>query len=117
MSDNRPTQTLQTASGKEVVLKTYLNARERNVVRNSFLEGVKLNAADLTDPEALKNASIQVSAAQITEASEKALLGQVVVSYDGSAETILDRLLDGTPEDYDFVVAEANKIGNFQRAK
>ncbi len=117
MSENRPTQALQTPSGKEAVLKTYLNARERNAVRASFLEGVKLNAADLTDPEALKNASIQVSAAQITDASEKSLLEQVVVSYDGSDEKILDRFLDGTPEDYDFVVAEANKIGNFQRAK
>lgn len=115
--ENRETKTLKTPSGKDAVLKTYLTARERNAVRASFLEGVKLTAADLANPDAFKNASLQVSAAQITEANEKANVEQVVVSYDGSAENILSRLLDGTPEDYDFVVAEANKVGNFRLAK
>lgn len=114
---DRETKSLKTPNGKDAVLKTYLTARERNAIRSSFLEGVKLNASDLQDPEALKKISLQLSAAEITEANEHAVIEQIVASYDGSNEKVLERLLDGSPEDYDFAFAEASKIGNFQRAK
>lgn len=54
----------------------------------------------------------------VDEAEHK-FIELAVVSYDGSGEGILDRPLDTDPEEYDFVVAEANRLvtGNFQKAK
>lgn len=51
--------------------------------------------------------------------AEKKLLELTVVSFDGSPDSIIERLLDGTSNDYDFVVEEANKVssGNFTQAK
>jgi len=107
----RETKTIKTPSGKEIVMKTFLNARERNELRNVFLKEMKIesNTAQVKD---------EIPASVMDEA-EKKLIEVAVISYDGSSENIVDRLLDSAPEEYDFVVAEANKIksGNFQTAK
>lgn len=106
----RETKKLKTPSGKELELKSYLTARERNELRSVFLKGmaVEPNTAQIKE----------VSGAVVDEA-EKKLLELAIVSYNGSAENVIERLLDSTPEEYDFVVAEANKLGagNFQKAK
>jgi hypothetical protein len=108
----RPTKKLKTPSGKEVEIKEYLTARERNELRNVFLENMKVDATG--DQPSVKEIS-----GTAVELAEKKLIELAVASYDGSAEKILDRLLDATPDEYDFVVREANKIntGNFQPAK
>lgn len=106
----RETKKLKTPSGKELELKSYLTARERNELRGVFLKGMTV------DPT---TAQIKEIGGSVVEEAERKLLELAVVSYDGNLERIIDRILDGTPEDYDFVVAEANKIGtgNFQKAK
>ena len=106
----REIKKLLTPSGKEYAVKTYLTARERNELRSVFLKNVSMDAlggtpkmADLTG--------------ELLERAEAKTIELVVVSYDESSENILNRLLDGSPEDYDAVVAEATKIGNFKTAK
>jgi hypothetical protein len=106
----RETKKIKTPSGKEVELKTYLTARERNELRNIFLKGMTVEPS---------TAQIKEISGELIEEAEKKLIEIVVVSFDNSAENIIGRILDGTPEDYDFIVSEANKIstGNFTKAK
>jgi hypothetical protein len=108
----RETKTISLPSGKEVVLKSYLNARERNEYRNVFFSNFKIGL-EAKGPEVK-----EVSGDVMVKAEEK-LIESAVVSFDGSSENILSRLLDGKPEDYDTLVIEAGKIAgaNFQTAK
>lgn len=107
----RPTTKITTPSGKDVEIKTYLTARERNALREIYLAQLKIPTAAGSAPD------LGQLSGDILEHAERKLIELAVVRYDGSAENILDRLLDGTPEEYDFVVAEANKIGSFKPAK
>lgn len=107
---DRETKKLTTPSGKEFEVKTYLTARERNELRGVFLENVSL------DPTTAQP-KVGDLAGALLEKAEKKVIELAVISYDSNAENILDRILDGSPEDYDFVVAEANKLGNFKQAK
>jgi len=93
-------------------LKSYMTARERNELRGVYLNNMKVGADGETPV-------IKEIPGSIVEESERKLIGLTVVSYDGSQENILERILDSSPEEYDFVVAEANKIGkgNFPLAK
>jgi hypothetical protein len=106
----RETKKIKTPSGKEVEIKTYLTARERNELRAVFLKNMEV------DPTTNQIKEIKGS---VIEEAERKILELAIVSYDGSSENIIERLLEGTPEDYDFVVAEVNKIstGNFMMAK
>lgn len=108
----RKTIKLKTPLGKEVELKEYLTARERNELRNVYLSGMKIEAEG-------ERPVIKEIPGSIVEQAERKLIELAVVSYDGSRENVLERLLDSLPEEYDFVVAEANKIGrgNFPQAK
>lgn len=107
---NRETKTHQTPSGKEVVMKTYMTARERNELRHVLLHDAKLD---------MQSNGIKDVAADSLEAAEKKFIEIMVTSYDGSSEKILDRLLDGRPDDYDFVVKQAQEASNedFSKAK
>lgn len=108
----RETRKIKTLSGKEVELKSYLTARERNELRNIYLSNMKVGIEE--EVPVLKEIP-----GSMVEQAERKLIELVVVSYDGSQENILERILDGSPEEYDFVVADANKIGkgNFPKAK
>ena len=112
----RETRNLVTPNGKELVLKTYLTARERNGLRDVFLKNAKvpLNAEGIAT-----NEGMTVDATIITE-SQNSLIKIVVVKYgeisDGDA--ILNALLDSDPKEYDYVAEEAGKVnGNFTQAK
>ena len=109
MSD-RQTQKLTTPSGKEVEIKTYLTARERNGLRESILGGVTI------DPVTGEPKVAEITGKRFEEMEHDSIL-VLVISFDGSPDNIVERLLDGTVEDYDFVVAECNKKANFKRAK
>lgn len=113
--ENRETRNVKTpGGGKELVLKTYLTARERNELRGVFLGEMKIETAGDAGKAEIKDLS-----GAALEKAERKLIELAVVSFDGSAENILDRLLDSTPDEYDFAVREANKthLGNFQQPK
>jgi len=98
----RETKTITTPKGKTLVLKTYVNARERNALRSVMIDSMKIDLQNLEGANELSGS--------ILEKSEAKLIETVVVSYDGSVENILNRLLDESPEEYDFVVEESGKI-------
>lgn len=108
----RQIRKIKTPLGKEIELKDYLTARERNELRTVYLSNMKVGTEN--DEPVIKEIP-----GSIVDQAEKKLIELAVVSYDGSRENILDRLLDGLPEEYDFVIEEANRIGkgNFQKAK
>lgn len=113
MENQRETRSVKTPSGKELVLKTYLTARERNELRGIFLGEMKVDTGETGKAE-IKD----LSGASLEKAEHK-LIELAIVAYDGSAENILNRLLDSMPDEYDFAVREANKthLGNFQPPK
>lgn len=108
----RETKKITTPSGKEAELKTYLTARERNEFRAVFIE----HSTFKVEGESARVDHIDGAA---NDEAEAKLIQLAVISYDGSQEKVLERLLDGDPQDYDFVVAEALKTlkGNFLKAK
>lgn len=110
--DNRETKTIKTPSGKEVVLKGYLTAGERDELMSIILNEIKFNVE--TNEPIMKEIS-----GLLYLPFKKKLLELLVVSYDGNSENILGRLSECLPEEYDFVVREADKIsrGNFPKAK
>ncbi len=111
---NRETKKLTTPSGKEFEVKTYLTAKERNELMAVFLEKVQV------DPTTGEKKG-DIFANELLDKGNRKVVELAVVSYDGSSENILERIENaGHPqssEDYDFIVAEANKLGNFKQPK
>lgn len=112
----RETRNLVTPNGKELVLKTYLTARERNGLRDVFLKNAKV---PIGSDGISMDQGLTVDASIITE-SQNALLTIVVTKYGDltDADAILGALLDSDPSEYDYVAEEAGKVnGNFTQAK
>lgn len=111
MSD-KPTKKLKTPNGKDVEIREYLTARERNEFRAVFIKHSTFKVEE-------GSAQIDHIEGAANDEAEAKIIELAAVSYDGSPEKILERLLDGDPQDYDFVVTEAVKVvkGNFQTAK
>lgn len=110
--DNRPTRKIKTPSGKEAELKTYLTKGETKQLRDIFMRGMKVEVGENGKPVVK-----EISGSTMSEAEDK-LIELALVSYDGSAEKILERLLDLAADEYDFILAEANKLQTgFQSAK
>lgn len=87
-------ETFTTPAGKVLVIKKLVTARMRNEIRNiSLRDG--------------KNAH---PTGELLEEVEKKTVDLAVISYDGSTENIANRLLDATPEEYDFVVEKAASV-------
>lgn len=109
----RPTEIVNLPSGKTAELKSYVTAGERNAFRDELYKDVRMEA-DPTGEMHFKDLSGE-SLIKI----ERKTLEIVLVSYDDSAENCMERLLEGTPEDYDAIVKAANKVtgGNFNQAK
>lgn len=109
---DRKTKTITLPSGIVVEVKEFINARERNELRNIYL-GFFSFKPDEQKPE------FKEVPGEVAEKVERKLIEVAVVSYEGETENILDRILDGSPEDYDFLLVELNKLstGGFQTAK
>lgn len=103
---------LTTPLGKELELCPYITAQQRNELRAVYLEKVKINS------ETGQAETDKISGAIIDEI-EKKMIQLCIISYDGNKENILERLLTGDVKEYDFAVAECNKLnqGVFTEAK
>lgn len=100
----RETNTLETPLGKELVMKKYLTAKERNLYLGKLAEcGFSADNQDMM--LAIKSAGT--------------LFEATVVSYDGSGEKVLERLEDLDVREYDFVFKTAAETasGNLSVAK
>ena len=110
------TKKIITPAGHELVIKTSLNARERNGLRNILLKNTKMSFG--ADGKQQDNG--MVLDGTILEETEKKLIEVIVVQYKEitSTDAILNTLLEGTPDEYDFVVSEVGKINeNLTTAK
>lgn len=112
---DRETITIETPSGKhKIVLKAWITGREKRELRKPFLNEVKINVGQETAQVS------EFNAGEIVEQVENKAIEIIVVSVDGQTENKLDLILDMKDEDYDFVVAEINKISqevNFPKPK
>lgn len=102
----RETKTVTTPLGKELVLKAVLNMRERNAVLGAFKDGgIGADTSGMDAALAVMSVAPQIFA-------------QVVVSYDGSAEKIYERLEDLDAAEFDFVLKESAEVttGNLEKA-
>lgn len=104
--DGRDVETLNTPLGKQVVIKTYLNPIERRAIRLAYSRNVKT----VTDSDGNSHFEI-IEGRDIVSASEDALIKEAVVSYDGSGENIIDRLLVADSREYNFILNHCNGIG------
>lgn len=114
----RETITVETPRSKQKVeLKTYLIGREKRALQNIFLGkelSVNLDAQNISG----------LNSSLVTEAQNLAWT-TVIVSIDGHKEgdivdekpfSIVETILDMRGEDYDFVVAEVNKVTNEKKS-
>lgn len=91
---------MQTSTGKEFKLKEFLTTRDRNSLTNVFLKSATI------DP--ISQAVSEISASSMLDAQYK-LIELSVTEYDGSADKVLDRLLDNQdPTDYDEILVAIN---------
>lgn len=84
---------MQTSTGKEFKLKEFLTTRDRNALTRVFFESAKI------DP--VSQAMSEIKASSMLDVQYK-LIELAVTEYDGSADNILNRLLDNSDStDYD----------------
>lgn len=107
----RQTKAVTTPDGKELVLKSYLTAKERN----DYLLELAQNGLTKSSLEDAQSSAVTVA----TIKSAKKLFETAIVSYDGSPENIVGRLEEAKSDEYDFALNEAGEIlaGNFRKAK
>lgn len=93
MDNNRPTATLKTTGGHEVVYKTYINKLEERKILEIYLR----NADASTDAK--------LSTGRIKFEADDAAFEAVIESMDDSKENIIARVLE-------LPTAEYNEIAN-----
>lgn len=113
MTMDRPTQKLIAPSGKEVVLYTYLTAREVREINSMTFKSVGISQK--TEPNAqgrlMSKPEPTFDAAAAIEGEENKLVELAVVSFDGVAQpAVLDALLSGPFADWAFVIEQAKKL-------
>mgnify|MGYP001586751547 CR=1 FL=1 len=100
----RETRTLTTPAAKQLVLKTYLTARERRTIRQVYLNKSRTTITPEGEPKT------EVTDSSVLDDYENAQIVQSVVSYDGTSENLLDRLLDAHPDEMIFVLKEISPL-------
>lgn len=103
MNTERETKTVSLPSGTQVVLKTYLTARENMAIDKVLMQGAKVRTV-------AGNAVIEDMDISAVQESEKESIKQLVVSVNGSAENNLERILDFSLDDYNALIAEINTV-------
>lgn len=110
MSENKK---IVTPLGKELELKPFLTAREYRQIRSVYVEAMKTTVTDgAVTPVADFNGAV-------VDQAEDRLIQATVVSYDGSAENILERILQSPLEESNFIIESCNKVvaGNLDKTK
>jgi len=100
---NDQTKKLTTPSGKEVEFKKDFSARELNIIREISTGDAKVNTTT-------GESNIETVSGKILLDVQQKLIEILVVSFDGLNEKVIDRILDGTPRDYDFISNECLRI-------
>ncbi len=103
MDTKRETKEITTSGNHKVVIKTYATGREFNEIQNCYLKDAKLNViGGVTKIEGFSPTSE-------FEATKKTL-ELLVVSLDGIAENLVDRILDLRVDDYNEIVEALKEV-------
>jgi len=89
----RETTTL-TIAEHVVVMKTYLTAREKNIVQQEYFKGTKIDVVASQPRISEFNPGVQYGV-------RLGLIGQLVTLLDGSAENIIERFEDMPSDTFD----------------
>lgn len=99
----RETKEIITPGGVKVIIKTWISAREANIVKQPMLQAMKVDVGTGSTSSTI-NGDFMIE-------QEKNLLKVLVVSVNGDDKDPVDNLLDNYPNaDYQAVIAEVNKI-------
>jgi hypothetical protein len=104
MSD-RTTHEFTTPSGHKIVFNSYLTGREAQELKGLMLAVMKVNTQDV------QSGKIDVPSTFIVD-QEKRAFEYLIVSFDGSTETPVEKLLALPSSEYEAVVQEVNRIQN-----
>src|SRR5688572_9960328 len=99
----RETKLIQTPNGKQVELKTYITGREKRAIESIYYRDVEMTAT--AGEQTIKG----FKGSAVEEAQNKAI-ETVVVSLDGQAEDLLNRVLDLHIADYQAVMQAIDEI-------
>src|SRR4051812_41276033 len=108
MGSERPTIEITTPGGFRVELKSYMTGREQSQIQDVFLKRMEIRSVQQTGA----NASAEVSGLQGSAATEAEglTIKIMVVSLDGSAEDISNRVLDLPLADYNAIKEKIEEI-------
>ena len=90
-------------SQQTVVVKAWINAREKREISSIYLANAKFDSA---------SKQVINSDPNVTQMVQDAELRTTIISIDGSADDIVNRCLDMKVQDFEFVVKEVEKIVN-----
>lgn len=106
-NENRETKTLTTPINKhEVVINTWLTGREKRQISNAMLENTTVDGNE--------NAQFNLTPEMVNKSQDKSI-ELIVKSVDGQTDDLVNKVLDMRDSDYDYVIAEVNKISQGQK--
>lgn len=107
-TNERPTKEIKTPiQGVAVIIKEWITGREQEYIQQPIIDAASVKAGFGGGQGTAEIADFKTSA--ITDSSHRAI-ESVVVSVSGSAERIIDAVLDLHKEDYEFVMDAVNEI-------
>ena len=87
---------------KKIVLNKWLSGRERRLVNAVVLNNQEFTIGEVQETKKFKG--------EIVNQMQDELIKAYVISIDGKNDDILNKILDFVDTDYDFVIAEINKL-------
>lgn len=90
---------------KKIKLKTWLTGFEKRKIQNVWFEATKFNLE-----KGMKNATMDGLSGAILPKAQDVAIEVVVESIDGNKENILETIGNMHEKDFDFVLAEIDKV-------
>jgi len=87
---------------KKIVLNKWLSGRERRLVNAIVLNSQEFTIGEVQETKKFKG--------EIVNQMQDELIKAYVVSIDEKTDDLLNKILDFIDTDYDFVIAEINKL-------
>lgn len=100
----RETTTFST-NGIDYKIKTYVNAREQNIIQQAYFKGSKVELVGNEPKFSEFNPNVQYEV-------KLELIRQLVVEMDGSKESIVERCEDIPAEHFDILIDELDRLAS-----
>ena len=105
---DRQTDTIQ-IGGHDFTVKTYLTARENNLIQQAYFKGTKLEIVGQEPKISEFNPGVQFEVHQ-------EMIRLMVVSMDGSDENIVERCLELPSADFDGLIEALDELGSKKKS-